>query len=172
MNIAVEVFSILLQCIAMALALRLIRVSGRSLAWICMTLGIAGMAGRRIWSLYETLSYGQREDAFFDALGLATSVFMVTGVALIGPIFEALKHFQAEQKRLIEELRDAMENIRTLRGFLPICSSCKKIRDDKGYWNQIESYIRDHTEAEFSHGICPECAKRLYPEFFDGREDK
>ena len=46
-------------------------------------------------------------------------------------------------------------------------ASCKKIRDDKGYWNQIETYIRDHSEAEFSHGICPDCAKKLYPEFYD-----
>jgi len=50
---------------------------------------------------------------------------------------------------------------------LPICSSCKKIRYDKGYWNQIDSYIRAHSEAEFSHSICPDCAKKLYPEYVD-----
>ena len=54
--------------------------------------------------------------------------------------------------------------IKTLSGLLPICASCKKIRDDKGYWNQIEAYIRDRSEAEFSHSICPKCAKRLYPD--------
>jgi len=54
--------------------------------------------------------------------------------------------------------------VKILKGFLPICASCKKIRDDKGYWSQIESYIQDHSEAEFSHGICPDCAKKLYPE--------
>ena len=53
---------------------------------------------------------------------------------------------------------------KTLKGFLPICATCKKIRDDQGYWNQIESYIKDHSEAEFSHGICPDCAKKLYPD--------
>jgi hypothetical protein len=52
---------------------------------------------------------------------------------------------------------------RTLKGLLPICSSCKKIRDDQGYWNHLEMYIRDHTEAEFSHGLCPECVRKLYP---------
>lgn len=62
------------------------------------------------------------------------------------------------------ELKDAMANIKVLSGFLPICAACKKIRDDKGYWNQIESYIRDHSEAEFSHSICPDCAQQLYPE--------
>jgi hypothetical protein len=61
------------------------------------------------------------------------------------------------------ELRNALSKIKTLSGMLPICASCKKIRDDKGYWNQIESYIKHHSEAEFSHSICPECAKILYP---------
>ena len=55
--------------------------------------------------------------------------------------------------------------VNTLSGLLPIGASCKKIRDDKGYWNQIEMYIQGHSEAEFSHGICPDCARRLYPEF-------
>jgi signal transduction histidine kinase len=63
-----------------------------------------------------------------------------------------------------EELQLAQSKIKILNGFLPICSHCKKIRDDKGYWNQIESYIRDHSEAEFTHGICPSCAKELYPD--------
>lgn len=63
-----------------------------------------------------------------------------------------------------EELQQAQSKIKILKGFLPICAHCKKIRDDRGYWNQIESYIRDHSEAEFSHGICPVCAKELYPD--------
>ncbi|NJD55244.1 MAG: hypothetical protein FIA94_02425 [Nitrospirae bacterium] len=63
------------------------------------------------------------------------------------------------------ELRQALSEVKTLSGFLPICASCKKIRDDKGYWNQIEAYIGERSDAEFSHGICPECAKRLYPDF-------
>lgn len=68
---------------------------------------------------------------------------------------------------LIDHLQEALDRVNLLSGMLPICASCKKIRDDKGYWNQIETYIRDHSEAEFSHGICPECAKKLYPEFYD-----
>ncbi len=68
---------------------------------------------------------------------------------------------------LIDNLQEALERVNLLSGLLPICSSCKKIRDDKGYWNQIECYIRDHSEAEFSHGICPDCAQKLYPDFFD-----
>ena len=65
-----------------------------------------------------------------------------------------------------DKLLRALAQVRTLRGLLPICASCKKIRDDQGYWKQIESYIRDHSEAEFSHGICPDCAKNLYPDFY------
>ena len=60
--------------------------------------------------------------------------------------------------------------LRYLAGLLPICASCKKIRDDKGYWSQIESYIQNHSEAEFSHSICPECAKKLYPEFCEDND--
>ena len=66
--------------------------------------------------------------------------------------------------KTIETLQDALNKVKLLSGFLPICASCKKIRDDKGYWNQIESYIKEHSEAEFSHGICPDCAEKLYPE--------
>jgi PAS domain S-box-containing protein len=72
---------------------------------------------------------------------------------------------EAEREKLIHEIQDALAQIKKLSGLLPICASCKKIRDDKGYWNQIESYIRDHSEAEFSHGICPECMKKLYGDF-------
>ena len=77
------------------------------------------------------------------------------------------KRMEEEREKLIHELQEALANIKTLRGLLPICSHCKKIRDDKGYWNQIESYIRDHSGAEFTHGMCPECMKKLYPDLID-----
>lgn len=76
------------------------------------------------------------------------------------------KRVEEEREKLIAELQQALSEIKTLSGMLPICSSCKKIRDDKGYWNQIESYIMHHSKAEFSHSICPECAKKLYPEYY------
>jgi DNA-binding response OmpR family regulator len=63
----------------------------------------------------------------------------------------------------IAELQQVLDQIKTLRGIVPICANCKKIRDDQGYWNQLEAYVRDHTEAEFSHAICPDCKKELYP---------
>ena len=74
------------------------------------------------------------------------------------------KRVEEEREKLINELKVALDEVKILSGFLPICSSCKNIRDDKGYWNQIESYISKHSEAEFSHSICPECAKKLYPD--------
>jgi PAS domain S-box-containing protein len=71
---------------------------------------------------------------------------------------------EAEKEKLIVELRKALNEVKTLGGLLPICASCKKIRDDQGYWNQLEDYIQKHSEAEFSHSVCPDCAKILYPE--------
>lgn len=68
-----------------------------------------------------------------------------------------------ERKQLLIDLRDALGKVKMLSGLLPICSSCKKIRDDRGYWNQLESYIQKHSEAEFTHSICPECVHKLYP---------
>ena len=64
------------------------------------------------------------------------------------------------------ELQDALSKVKALSGMLPICASCKKIRDDKGYWQQIETYLSDHSEAEFSHGICPGCAHKIYGNFY------
>lgn len=69
-----------------------------------------------------------------------------------------------ERGKLIASLQEEMNKVKKLSGMLPICASCKKIRDDDGYWNEVESYIRDRSEAEFSHGLCPECARKLYPD--------
>ncbi len=74
-----------------------------------------------------------------------------------------------ERERLIGELEKALQEIKRLSGLLPICASCKKIRDNEGAWHPIEEYIASHSEADFSHGICPECAYRLYPELYPPR---
>jgi PAS domain S-box-containing protein len=75
------------------------------------------------------------------------------------------KQLEAEQEKLIRELQDALAKVKTLSGLLPVCASCKKIRDDNGYWNQLESYLGSHSDVLITHGICPDCMKRLYPEF-------
>ncbi|EKD83049.1 MAG: hypothetical protein ACD_39C00917G0003, partial [uncultured bacterium] len=89
----------------------------------------------------------------------------------IADVSEA-KKLESENQQAITDLQQALREIRVLRGIIPICSSCKKIRDDKGLWNQIEQYIKEHTDSEFSHSICPECAARLYPGKPSGRADK
>lgn len=91
----------------------------------------------------------------------------IAGVIGVARDVTARTQMEGEREKLIADLREALDNIRTLKEMLPICSSCKKIRDDQGYWNQIESYIRAHTGTEFTHSICPECAHRLYPEIDD-----
>lgn len=71
-----------------------------------------------------------------------------------------------EKEKLFEALKKALADVKKLSGLLPICASCKKIRNDEGYWEQIEVYIKEHSEADFSHGICPDCVRKLYPELF------
>lgn len=79
---------------------------------------------------------------------------------------ERILELQSELVTVNRELQDALAEVKQLSGLLPICSSCKKIRDDAGYWQQIEGYISDHSEADFTHGICPECMKNLYPQLY------
>ena len=86
--------------------------------------------------------------------------------ARLASAFGDIASVALQNSRNLDQLRDALARIKTLRGLLPICASCKKIRDDQGYWNQIEKYIGEHSEADFTHSICPECAKKLYPEIF------
>ncbi len=77
---------------------------------------------------------------------------------------EQRKLTEKEKELLIRKLQKALNEVKTLSGLIPICAQCKKVRDDKGYWSQIESYIHDHSNADFSHSICPDCVKKLYPE--------
>jgi hypothetical protein len=79
----------------------------------------------------------------------------------------ALEAAEAEREKLIESLSKALDEVKTLSGIVPICASCKRIRDDAGYWSQVETYVAKHTHAQFSHGVCPECAQRLYPGLVD-----
>ena len=77
------------------------------------------------------------------------------------------KRLEEEKQKVVVDLQKALSEVKKLSGFLPICASCKKIRDDKGYWQQVEEYIRDRSEAQFSHSICPDCIKALYPKYAD-----
>jgi PAS domain S-box-containing protein len=112
------------------------------------------------------LKDGRQIPCEFTGSILKDSKGNIIGFSGTGRDITERKRAEEEREKLIRELQKALAEVKTLSGLIPICASCKKIRDDKGYWNQIETYIRDHSEADFSHGICPECAKKLYPELY------
>jgi sigma-B regulation protein RsbU (phosphoserine phosphatase) len=94
-------------------------------------------------------------------------VARVTSALALKREMDARKGRERELEEKNREIEQALREVKVLRGFIPICASCKKIRDDKGYWQQIETYIQERSEALFSHGICNDCMKKLYPDFAD-----
>ncbi|HXW68624.1 MAG TPA: transporter substrate-binding domain-containing protein [Dissulfurispiraceae bacterium] len=105
-----------------------------------------------------------RSQTFFSGEGSARRPVRTIGA--VSDITER-KRMETERSNLIIELQEALSKVKQLSGLLPICASCKKIRDDRGYWQRIETYISEHSEALFTHGICPVCAKKMYPEYYD-----
>lgn len=95
---------------------------------------------------------------------------MVIGASSIGRDISERRRQEAERVKLIADLTTALAHTRTLQELLPICASCKKIRDDRGYWQQVEVYLKRHSGMGFTHGLCPDCATRLYPEFAPERD--
>ena len=91
--------------------------------------------------------------------------FVFVCIALVIPLWIIIRDFVRFEKTT-KRLQGALDNIKTLEGLLPMCSNCKNIRDDDGYWQQVEVYIQQHSKAEFSHSICPNCARQLYPGLF------
>jgi PAS domain S-box-containing protein len=110
--------------------------------------GLSTVSGKIIPYLFTGYRFAQENLNYLVGVGLDISDRVKTEI---------------EKENLIRKLRETLSEVKQLSGLLPICASCKNIRDDKGYWNKIELYIKKHSEAEFSHGICPDCAKRLYP---------
>ncbi len=112
-------------------------------------------------------TYAKHDGRKFPAL-VTLSAMRIEGkknlILVVGRDLTELKEATTKREQLIKDLKGALAKVKTLSGMLPICSACKKVRDDKGYWKQIESYISEHSEAVFSHGMCPECTKRLYPD--------
>jgi len=96
----------------------------------------------------------------------------IIGLVGIGRDITERKKAEAEREKLITQLQDALADVKLLSGLVPICANCKKIRDDQGYWTQIESFIQDRTDAKFSHSICPDCAQKLYPEYMAKIKEK
>jgi hypothetical protein len=110
---------------------------------------------------------------FYETLGwYAVLLVLATAVAWVGHRWR-VRQLKQRAEKLGRSVSEALADVKVLSGLLPICASCKRIRSDKGYWEQIEAYIRDHSEARFSHGLCPSCIRLLYPEQADkvlGRE--
>jgi len=104
-------------------------------------------------------------DNLEDRVNQRTAELTTLNEKLLDEISER-QRIAEENEKLISVLREALSKVKTLSGLLPVCSSCKKIRDDKGYWEQMEVYIRDHSEADFSHSLCPDCAKKIYDEIY------
>jgi DNA-binding NtrC family response regulator len=101
------------------------------------------------------------DDLAVEAVQKGAQDYLVKGRVDGGLVGRSIR-YAIERQKLLTQIERSAKEIKTLRGFLPICAGCKKIRDDQGYWTQIETYISQHTDTEFSHGLCPECALRLY----------
>ena len=107
------------------------------------------------------------------AISLGAQDYLVKGNFATDALYRSISHsierqrLETERERLILELQEALSKVKQLSGLLPICASCKQIRDDKGYWTQVEVYMSEHTEIDFTHTVCPECTKKLYPEYYD-----
>lgn len=115
---------------------------------------------RAVWALLVEGEMASLMDASL-VQGLSLLVFPITSFIIVtGLVFLSLQ-------RMADDLRRARDEVRQLSGLLPICASCKRIRDDRGYWHQVEQYIQSHSGAEFTHGICPECMRQLYPRVAD-----
>ena len=136
--------------------------------WIGVVLGI-------IWWMFESAmdAYLFERGAYvlqvLPSDGMEIWMRSAAAVLLIGFgifvqfVFNQKTRAEAEKENLINELQASIAEINILQGLIPICAHCKKIRDDKGFWQQLEKYIQDRSEAEFSHGICPDCTEELYP---------
>ncbi len=159
--------SLTLQCIAVYCSFRLITLTGHTRAWLLLSLGIATMAARRLITFMTLLpdqTTHRGTDYSFEIIGVLGSAMMLVGVLSIKPVFIIIKKAEEEQRVLAVSLQEALSQVKTLNELLPICANCKKIRDDDGYWQQIETYITNNSGTQFSHGICPSCFKELYPD--------
>ncbi len=119
--------------------------------------------GQRV-GLYETVRL--RKDGHFIPVSVTVSPVpdtsgKIVGGSAISRDITLRKRDEAERFKLIEELTESLKQVKTLSGLLPICASCKRIRDDQGYWQQVETYVAEHTHADFTHGICPDCLDKI-----------
>jgi methyl-accepting chemotaxis protein len=160
------------ESVISATKMRLIKNLGLFALFFLLALLLAWFIGKR--SIVDRISH--LEEASRKMAGGDLNVRVADHVkgGELGSLGEAFDHMalqlnerEQEKSRLINELQQALNTIKTLQGILPICSSCKKIRTDEGLWTQLEAYITEHSDAEFSHSLCSDCATKLYPDIFN-----
>jgi PAS domain S-box-containing protein len=124
-------------------------------------------SGEPIIGLIESrqLEDGQTNWTWTTKVPLRDDSSQIVGLVGITRDINDLMNAQTARDKLIKELQNALADVKTLSGLVPICANCKQIRDDKGFWTQVEFYIQQRSEARFTHGICPDCMKKLYPDF-------
>jgi PAS domain S-box-containing protein len=108
---------------------------------------------------------GRKIDVSMTVSPIKNAEGIIHGASIVARDVTERKEQEKERLHLIQDLTEALKRVKALSGLLPICASCKKIRNDEGYWEQVETYIKSRSNAEFTHGICPDCVKALYPEY-------
>jgi hypothetical protein len=109
---------------------------------------------------------------FRDWIAAGNAAGQIGVIWLLEGLLARQKKEERERENLIAQLTESLARVKQLSGLLPICASCKKIRDDRGYWNLLEVYIQDHSEADFTHGLCPDCVQKLLSEIPGGKEEE
>lgn len=161
------------------------RFSMRLSALLLLVLGVLYFVQRRFYNRYLLSAIGRIRDKALQILSDDSHLGELIDLPQVRELkdltdsfnrmsedlFAMKSHLEARVKERTVELEDSLAKVKTLSGFIPICASCKKIRDDKGYWKEVEVYVRQHSNAEFSHGICPECSEKLYGGFLRDKDD-
>lgn len=134
---------------------------------------LAGLSRGEAVEPFETMRVrkdGLKIDVYLAISPIRRLDGQLVGASSIAYDITERKRIESERTKMIEQLNDTLSKVKTLSGLLPICASCKKIRDDKGYWQKLETFVHEHSNAEFSHSICPDCMERMYPDFSKRRE--
>ena len=159
-----------LSC-ATSLAEGLLTLSGGNIDVVLLDLGLPDSPGDQTFASVQkqfpalpiVVLTGLDDECVGLQLVLAGAQDYLVKCQINGPLVRRALRYAIERNRLVCEIRQAMAEIKTLSGLLPICAGCKKVRDDTGYWTQIEGYIQEHSEASFSHGLCPDCIPKYFP---------
>jgi HAMP domain-containing protein len=150
-----------------------VQATVRGVIWIVAACTLAAAALAIVLSLAIVRPLGRlaaaadhvRDGRFPEALPVRSDDEVGRLAAAFNAMVAGRRDADESQAHLIAELQEALASVRLLQGMLPICASCKRVRDDKGYWNQIEAYLSTHSDVQFSHGLCPDCLKREYPQY-------